>query len=260
MHYWQLHIGDWSKSCGHLTPSETGFYVRLLNVYYDTETPIPADLSSACRLVGARTPRERDEISGLMGEFFTLKDDGWHNKRADSEINRLHEIGEKRSNAAAKRWHTTSNANAMQVHITSNALQDSKTPRLQDTKKEQDQKHSRAPRSPTVSADRLVSEYGVDQQVAADWLTVRKAKKSPLTQTALDKLVGQFAAAGMTVPDGIRMCVERGWVGFNKDWLQDGVSHGTNQPSRLSAVDRVAAAAERAGFGERPTGRTFDSG
>jgi len=132
MHYWQLHIGDWSKSCGHLSPSETGFYVRLLNVYYDTESPIPADLSSACRLAGARTPREREEISCLLSEFFTLLEDGWHNKRADSEINRLQLIGEKRSNAAAKRWHTTSNANALQVHTTSNALQDSKTPRLQE--------------------------------------------------------------------------------------------------------------------------------
>ncbi len=161
MHYWQLHIGDWSKSCGHLSPSEVGFYVRLLNVYYDTESPIPADLSAACRLVGARTPRERDEISGLMAEFFTLKDDGWHNKRADSEINRLHDIGQKRSNAAAKRWHTTSNASAMQVHTTSNALQDSKTPRLQDSKKEQEH-------TAEASADRKTSARGV--RLSGDWV------------------------------------------------------------------------------------------
>ncbi len=141
MHYWQLHIGDWSKSCGHLSPSETGLYVRLLNVYYDTEKPIPADVSAACRLVGARTPRERDEISRLLGEFFRLEADGWHNKRADSEINRLHDIGAKRADAAAKRWHTKSNANALQVDTKCNALQDSKTPRLQDSNKQQEQEH-----------------------------------------------------------------------------------------------------------------------
>lgn len=175
MHYWQLHIGDWSKSCGHLTPSETGFYVRLLNVYYDTEKAIPADVHAACRLVGARAAKEREEVSSLLSEFFTLEADGWHNKRADSEINRLRSIGEKRSNAAAKRWHITSNANAMQLHSTSNALQDSKTPRLQDNQ----EKASSAVGAQTekqVRASRLTSDWSLP----ADWIPDATAAGVPV--------------------------------------------------------------------------------
>ena len=226
MHYWQLHIGDWSKSCGHLTPSETGFYVRLLNVYYDTETPIPADLSAACRLVGARTPRERDEISGLMAEFFTLKDDGWHNKRADSEINRLHEIGQKRSNAAAKRWHTTSNANAMQLHTTSNALQDSKTPRLQDSKKDQDQEpaaEAPAKKTPAAKGERL----SVDWSLPDDWKPDAIAAGVPVGAVDLEGRKFRDYWVAKTGKDATKMDWQATW----RNWCRNAVAR-TYRPTQ----------------------------
>lgn len=88
-----------------------------------------------------------------------------------------------------------------------------------DKKEDQKKETHRAPRSVTVSVDELVSTYGVDKQVADDWMTVRKAKKAPLTQTALDNLLPKFTAAGLTVPVGIKTCVEKGWVGFEPEWL-----------------------------------------
>lgn len=136
MHYWQLHIGDWSKSCGHLSAAETGFYIRLLNVYYDTEKPIPADIASACRLAGARTSKEREEVARILSDYFVIEQDGWHNKRADSEINRLNGVSKKRADAAHKRWQSKCDADDMQMHSGSRALQDTKTPIHQD----QDQK------------------------------------------------------------------------------------------------------------------------
>ena len=56
---------------------------------------------------------------------------------------------------------------------------------------------------------------GVDQQVAEDWLAVRKAK---LTQTALDGVVREAGRAGIAVSEAVRICAERGWRGFKADW------------------------------------------
>ena len=67
-------------------------------------------------------------------------------------------------------------------------------------------------------------EHGVDEQLAADWLTVRRQKRAPLTQTALDGLVREAMTAGIPVARAVRICVERGWVGFKAAWAwQDDV-------------------------------------
>ena len=43
MHYYKFNISDWKASTSHLTPEEEGIYFRLINHYYDTESPIPLE-------------------------------------------------------------------------------------------------------------------------------------------------------------------------------------------------------------------------
>ncbi len=59
---------------------------------------------------------------------------------------------------------------------------------------------------------------GVDAQVAADWLAVRKAKRAALTQTALDDVVSEAGKAGISVAEAVRICAARGWQGFRASW------------------------------------------
>ena len=59
---------------------------------------------------------------------------------------------------------------------------------------------------------------GVDAQVAADWLAVRKAKRAALTQTALDDVVAEAHKAGISVAQAVRICAARGWQGFRASW------------------------------------------
>lgn len=77
----------------------------------------------------------------------------------------------------------------------------------------------RAPRSSYLNATDLVNEYQVDEQVAKDYLAIRKAKRAPLTRTSLDGLIREFQKAGLTVAAGIQLCAARGWQGFKADWL-----------------------------------------
>ena len=86
-----------------------------------------------------------------------------------------------------------------------------------------------APARPPAKPERFdpmlaLGEHGVDEQLAADWLTVRRQKRAPLTQTALDGLVREAMTAGIPVARAVRICVERGWVGFKAAWAwQDDV-------------------------------------
>lgn len=68
---------------------------------------------------------------------------------------------------------------------------------------------------------------GVDAQVAADWLAVRKAKRAALTQTALDDVVAEAHKAGISVAQVVRICAARGWQGFRASWdWRDDVPQG----------------------------------
>lgn len=88
MNFYSWHIGDYKSHTDHLTLEEDAVYRRLLDFYYDTEAPIPKETQPVIRRLRLI---DYEEITGrILGEFFTLKSDGWHNFRADQEIISYH--------------------------------------------------------------------------------------------------------------------------------------------------------------------------
>jgi|DEB19_MinimDraft_2_1074335.scaffolds.fasta_scaffold11085_3 uncharacterized phage protein (TIGR02220 family) len=86
MHYYQHHIGDYAQATAHLSMLEDAAYSRMLRWYYAEEKPLPADAAAVCRLVRATSKQERDAVEVVLSEFFELREDGHHQKRADAEI------------------------------------------------------------------------------------------------------------------------------------------------------------------------------
>lgn len=62
----------------------------------------------------------------------------------------------------------------------------------------------------------------VDEKLARDFMAIRKAKRAPLTATALDGIKREADKAGLTLEAAIRVCCERGWSGFNAEWQRGG--------------------------------------
>ena len=75
----------------HLSNEEDLAYRRLLEMYYDTEQPIPDDL----QLVSRRIRVTPEALLFVLQEFFVLVNKGWKNKRCDLVINDYHEMAEK---------------------------------------------------------------------------------------------------------------------------------------------------------------------
>lgn len=92
MNYYPFHLGDYTAHTAHLTWEEDLAYRRLLDLYYLHEKPVPADVQKLARLV--RMPKQVPAIEAVLAEFFELRDDGWHNKRADDELARMSEKAE----------------------------------------------------------------------------------------------------------------------------------------------------------------------
>ena len=82
MHYYNFNVGDYIKHTLHLTPLEDLAYRRLLDMYYDTESPIPNNIP----LVSRRLRLEANVVESVLNEFFELTPNGYRNYRADGEI------------------------------------------------------------------------------------------------------------------------------------------------------------------------------
>ncbi len=61
---------------------------------------------------------------------------------------------------------------------------------------------------------------GVEKQVAQDYLQVRKAKRAPLTLTAINRLQTEAEKAGVSVNEAVAIAVANGWQGFRAEYVK----------------------------------------
>lgn len=76
---------------------------------------------------------------------------------------------------------------------------------------------SRAAQSMMADAEKLKA-LGVEEQVAIDWLAIRKKKRAPLTDTAIKALIREAEKAGLSVGSAVQISAENGWSGFKASW------------------------------------------
>ena len=74
-----------------------------------------------------------------------------------------------------------------------------------------------------------------------DFQSVRKAKKAPLTDTALDGIKREADKAGVTLEQALTVCCEAGWQGFQADWYANRVTGRETATRRGPAAENFAA-------------------
>jgi uncharacterized protein YdaU (DUF1376 family) len=263
VNFYKHHIGDYAAATAHLTFTEDAAYTRLLRIYYRDERPLPVEVRAVQRLAGARTPEEQEAVETVLREFFALTDDGWRNKRCDEEIGKAQAQAETNRQIAeareARKRATMEQRNVERiVHESSDDSSASREPSHKPLATSQtplantDQKQKRSPRSASCPP----RPDDVPEQVWLDWLAIRKAKRAPLTVTALETIQREATKAGVPLAVAVRTCVEQGWQGFRADWYanltrHNGATHATN---RQSAADRVRANAIAGELADRANG------
>lgn len=71
---------------------------------------------------------------------------------------------------------------------------------------------------------------GVSDSVWTDFRKLRKAKRAPITDTAIEGIRREAQKSGLSLEAALRMCCERGWQGFKAEWMADGKQSA--QPGR----------------------------
>jgi uncharacterized protein YdaU (DUF1376 family) len=203
MHYYQFNIGDYNSHTMHLSEIEDLTYRRLLDWYYLHESSIPLDLNEVSRQIRMRT--HSDCIATVLQEFFERTPDGWIHHRANKEIEKVGDKSQKASASAKARWSKPKDTNALQTQSEGNATHNT-LPITQDTE------HKK-------KATIVAPPEGVSDSVWQEFKSLRKAKKAPITQRAIDALTNEAKKAGWTLEKALEECVVRGWQAFKADWV-----------------------------------------
>ncbi len=195
MHYYQFNIGDYVSHTAHLTNDEDLTYRRLLDLYYQTEKSFDVtDLPKVARKVKSN----EETVMLILHEFFefNIDDNSWHNKRADSEIKAYQSKADSARKANQIRWGSERHLKSDTTQILNNKQETINNKQIED-----------------------IRPSDVDISIWQDFVKHRKAKKSPITKTALNLIRSEATKANWKLDDALTEICSRGWTGFKAEWV-----------------------------------------
>jgi uncharacterized protein YdaU (DUF1376 family) len=205
MHYYKRNLGDYAKKAGRLTMLQHGAYTLLIDSCYDRE--IFPTLEQALEWTWASTEAEVEAVKFVLNRFFMLHSDGRYiqdriltellnyQKNADTNKRIADEREAKRRGNDTKRVQIVDEASPNQEPLTTNH------------------------KPIREKATSVATPIGVSDSVWQEFKTLRKAKKAPITQRAIDAITSEANKAGWTLEKALEECVVRGWQAFKADWV-----------------------------------------
>jgi uncharacterized protein YdaU (DUF1376 family) len=199
MHFYSFNIGDYISHTKHLSDLEDLAYRRLLDLYYLHERTLNEDVATVARKINMKD--NVPEVRVVLEEFFILEvGKGWTNPRADEEIEKYQSKVQSAIRAGKASALARSNASSTTVQ----------------PNKKQETLHNK---QETYNNKTLKRPRNVTKKTWDDFLTHRKNKKAPLTETALIGIKNEVKKTTISLEDALVMCQARGWQSFKSDWI-----------------------------------------
>ena len=243
MKHYPHHISDFNNATRHLTRLERGLYRELIDLYYETEKPLPSEVVEVSRRIVAN--ELLTDVERMLIEFFTQTPQGWYHVRCEEEISKYQANNSQRAMAGkasaaqkALKKHQALNGDSTSVEI---PLNENAT-RIQNKSTNQPIHHK--PIGEKERAKALARPDDVEEQVWNDWVQLRKTKKAPVTASVLKIARKESALAGMPLMDFLEIWCARGSIGLEASWL--GKTDGKGAPANTHKF----AAAARTIFGD----------
>lgn len=247
-----LWIGDYMADTAHLSRDEHGGYLLLLFAYWRSGGALPDDDKRLANIAKA-TPAEWKKLRSVLVEFFIVAGGVWTSKRMERELNDARHRSEKAHNkaklAAEARWNheqkdSSSNAPSMPQASSEHARS---TPQAM---------HKECP-SPSPSPisipngteikrdaqKKVTRPDDLDAKLWAEWQGHRKTKRAAITDGVIKSFRSEAEKVGYTLSEALRKSIDRGWTGFEADWVNKELARGGAPPGfaqRPAKFDPVA--------------------
>lgn len=231
MHYYQHHIGDFIRDTSRLSDAHCMTYLRMVWHYYDTEQPLPNNVEVIAFKVGA----DAQVVHMILQAYFKQDGEVWRHTRCDTEIAEYKAIcnrNKTNGKAGGRPKKTQSVSSGLPVAGVPEA---SGNPNQYPVSSNQGESASK-PARPAKPSHPCPED--VAPETWADWLTLRKAKKAPVTDTVVTRARQEAVLANMDLDAFLQVWCMRGSQGLQADWLQP--------QERATASRRVSYAQEAA--------------
>lgn len=86
VNYYRHYLGDYQRDTSQLSLLEHGAFRMLLDAYYSSDGPLPADEDTLFRMARAMTAPEQHAVRMVAARYFVRDGDTLRNARADAEI------------------------------------------------------------------------------------------------------------------------------------------------------------------------------
>jgi uncharacterized protein YdaU (DUF1376 family) len=206
MHYYKFNIADYRKDTGHLSTIEHGIYRQLIDWYYLDEQPIPEETQVVIRRLRLGS-EEVKFLQNVLSDFFVLGKTGYKHKRIEVEIKDYQEQVEKNKNngkLGGRPKKTQSVISGLPDESQNNPNHKPLTINHKPIKEK---------------ATGVAPPEGVSDSVWQEFKSLRKAKRAPITQRAIDAISSEAQKIGWTLEKALEECVVRGWQAFKADWV-----------------------------------------
>ena len=230
MHYYTFKPKDYMSKTAFLEPLEDLAYRRMLDHCYLTEKPLPSDIEEIAMLIRMRS--HSDSIKTVLHYFFELTAEGYVNDYVARELFAYQSKSLKAKASADARWkkernkikdisavesECESNANALRHECESNANQQPITNNHKPITNIEDIGDSDKPTRFMFKKELL--SLGCDGDVVEAYMALRKTKKASNSKIAFDGLIREQQKSGLDLNSVMRLCVEKGWRGFDASWV-----------------------------------------
>ena len=193
MIYYPHYIGDFRSGTFGMSRLERGIYRELLDLYYDSEQPLPLDVETVCRKIAAHEDAERAAVAYVLAEKFTCETDGYRHARSDIEIAKYNAMIEKqRANGSKVGRPKKPNNNPTESHGFNSETHGPYSGKPSKTQPKAHQNQIQKEHINTLSADAADVQSNDDQ---AERVNVPKAEPIPYVT-----IVAAYHAALPTMP------------------------------------------------------------
>jgi hypothetical protein len=119
------------------------------------------------------------------------------------------------------------------VHEPSLQPPESKPSVLKDIAKTEKPKAEKKPKKKPNSMLSFLLDYGIEGDLAEDFIIHRRSKRAAITATALQGFEREAQIAGISLIMAVTTCIERNWQGFKAEWyMSAGLSNNTQSAGK----------------------------
>lgn len=238
----------------HLNPYQDGCYRRLIDFYMKTRGPLPDNDAALARIVGDTEANWVAYGRAMARPFFKAKDGllfhSFCDKILKDQENRSKALSKSGKNGALKRWQKSAGSNGHPIATPIATLWPSDSTLTYTLREDNIINSSNIKDRGGPGGKGILKPSEVSEEVWNSFLQLRKAKKAPVTETALKGINREASKAGWTLEQALTECCTRGWIGFKAEWINNslqpkGNHNGSNQP-QLTKRQRAELALDRA--------------